>query len=824
MTASQGPRNPATAQDQTAGGAAAAAVAGLTSAQAAQRLAQYGPNAVAEVRPNQLLALARMFWGLVPWMLEAAIGIELYLGRWVEAGVIGALLVFNAIIGFRQQARAQQAVALLRQRLTVNARVRRDGRWQELPAAHLVPDDLVHLRVGDIVPADLLLSDGRVHVDQSQLTGESALAGKGAGDTAYTGSVVSRGEASGVVTATGSRTYFGRTAELVKTAEAPRRLEILIVRITKYLAALVIALAVAVLVYQVATGAKLINMLPFDLMLLVASVPVALPAMFTMSAAVGARALAQNGILVTRLSAIEDAAAMDVICLDKTGTITQNRLSVEAVELSGPASPGQVLRLAALASDAATQDPIDLAILAAASEQAPTGPAPARVSFVPFDPDTKRSEAIVRQDGQVTRVIKGAPAVVADLARLPWRQIAPAVERLSAGGARVLAVAGPADGDGTDGAAAGGHGAGSSPGLRLAGLIALADPPRPESAELIRRLRGRGVRVLLVTGDGEDTARAVAAKIGITGPVAPPGTLRENLDPATASQFDVYAGVLPEHKYYLVQALQQAGHVTGMTGDGVNDAPALRQADVGVAVAAATDVARGAASLVLTHPGIGEIAAAVDGSRRIYQRMKTFILTMMARKMSIPVFLAGAVLAAGVLVQTPTQIVLLMFATDIATMSLATDRVTPSPAPDKWSVPSLAATGAGLAALLVALNTAVYASRYLFGLTLPQTQTLVFVWLVFGGAQAMLYLTRTRRWFWDRPYPGRWLAAISLLDIIVVAVLAWQGWLMAPLPFGFIAAAFGLAAVFLLAADLLKIGLMRPAASHGARPGAGEVT
>ena len=556
-----------------------------------------------------------------------------------------------------------------------------------------------------------------------------------------------------MVTATGSRTYFGKTAELVRTAEAPRRLEILIVKISKYLAALVVTLAVAVLVYELAVGKSLIDTLPFDLMLLVASVPITLPAMFTMSAALGARGLAQNGILVTRLSAIEDAAAMDVICLDKTGTVTQNRLSVEAIEPPGDGDPDEVLRLAALASDAATQDPIDLAVLAALRERGLTDPALARAGFVPFDPDTKRSEATVREDGQMVRVVKGAPAVVAELAGEPWPQIAPGVERLSRGGARVLAVAtGPAaDRGAADGAA--------GPGLRLAGLVALADPPRPESAELIGRLRGRGVRVLLVTGDGEDTARAVAAKIGITGAVAPPGTLHENLDPGTASEFEVFAGVLPEHKFYLVQALQQAGHVVGMTGDGVNDAPALRQADVGVAVAASTDVARGAASLVLTHPGIGEIAAAVDGSRRIYQWMKTFVLTMLARKISIPVFLAGAVLAAGVFAVTPTLIVLLMFTTDIATMSLAADRVTPSPLPDRWSVPSLVATGAGLAALLLALNTAVYLSRYLSGLTLPQTQTLVFVWLVFGGAQAVLYLTRTRRWFWDRPHPGRWLLA-----------------------------------------------------------------
>jgi H+-transporting ATPase len=652
MNAERG-SHPAPAPGQAAKPAPGAAPSGLTSAEAAQRLERYGANAVAEAHPNTALMLARGFWGLVPWMLEAAIGITLYLGSWVEAIVIGALLVFNAVLGFFQQARAQRALGMLRQRLTVNARVRRDGRWQVLPAAQLVPGDVVHLRVGDIVPADVRLAGCGLRVDQSQLTGESGAAAKDAGSTAYAGSLVTRGEASGEVSATGGRTYFGKTAELVKIAGAPRRLEILIVKIAKYLAAVVIALAITVLVVWVAEGKPLLPMLPFGLMLLVAAVPVALPAMFTMAAALGARGLAGNGILVTRLSAIEDAAAMDVICLDKTGTITRNRLSVEAAEPSGDHSAGDLLRLAALASDAATQDPIDLAVLAAAGQDGPAGQAPARTGFVPFNPGTKRSEATVRQDGQVVRVIKGAPQVVAGLAGEPWDQLAPAVQRLSRGGSRVLAVA-------TGPAAEPGAGGDSGPGLRLAGLVALADPPRPESAELIGRLRDRGVRVLLVTGDGEDTARAVAAKIGITGAVAPPGTLREGLDPAAVSEFDVYAGVLPEHKFYLVQALQQAGHVTGMTGDGVNDAPALRQADVGVAVADATDVARSAASLVLTQPGIGEIVAAVDGSRRIYQRMKTFVLTMLIRKIAIPLFLAGGVVLAGVFALTPAMIVLLM--------------------------------------------------------------------------------------------------------------------------------------------------------------------
>ncbi len=783
-------------------GAATATLDGLSSAEAAERLETSGPNAVAEARPSRALALARGFWGLVPWMLEAAIGIDLYLDNWVQATVIAALLVFNAGLSFFQQNKAQRALALLRQRLNVTARVRRDGRWQEIPAAGLVPGDVIHLRVGDIVPADVELADGTIEVDQSQLTGESAQVDKEPGATAYSGSLVARGEASGVVSATGTRTYFGKTAELVRVAEAPRRLEILIVRIAKYLAAVVVALAAAVFVYWGVEGRSFLDMLPFGLMLLVLSVPVALPAMFTMSATLGAQGLAQNGILVTRLSAIEDAATMDVVCLDKTGTVTENRLSVEALEPRGSTSSDELLRLAALASDEATQDPIDLAILAAARARGlPDGPA--RATFVPFDPATKRSEATVREDGKVLRVVKGAPAVLTALVRDTDPSTTADVERLSAGGSRVLAVAA---GDDTD--------------LELAGLVALSDPPRPESAELIRRLHASGMKVLLVTGDGEDTARAVATKVGITGAVAPAGTLHEGVDPATISGFEVFAGVLPQDKFALVSALQQAGHVVGMTGDGVNDAPALRQADVGIAVADSTDVAKAAASLVLTRAGLGEITAAVQGSRRIYERMKTFVVTMMARKIGIPVFLAGGVILAGTFAVTPTLAVFLMFGTDIATMTLSTDQVVPSEGPDRWSVTSLVATGAGIGVLLVGVSTAVYLSKYLFSLSQHQTQTLVFVWLVFGAAQAILYLMRNPRWFWHRPYPSRILAISSVADIVGVGLIAWFGWLTAPISIGLIAATFGLAAVFLVLADLLKMALAhleepRPTRSPG---------
>lgn len=772
---------------------------GLTGPEAAARLRQYGPNAIVEAPPRTLGVLLRRFWGVIPWMLELAIAIDLVLGRWIEALFIGVLLVLNAYLGFRQESRATKALALLRQRLTINARVRRDGLWQVLPAAQIVPGDFLRLRAGDVVPADVRLADGQILVDQSVLTGESLPVEGRPGSTAYSGSLVSRGEASGEVAATGGRTYFGKTAELVRLAAAPPRLERLVVGVAKYLGALDVFLALAVFAVTIVEGRHFLGALPFMLMLLVASVPMALPVMFTMSAAMGARMLAEKGILATRLSAIEDAAAMTVLCLDKTGTLTENRLAVGAVVPFAPASPDEALRLAALASDEATQDPLDLAILNAARARSLAADSAQRLSFVPFDPSTKRSEVSIRENGQVLRVVKGEPGTIAAVAGTPWESLAQEVARLSADGSRVLAVA-----------------AGTEGKLRLAGLLALSDPPRADSAALIDELQKRGVRVQLVTGDGEATARAVAAKVGITGEVAPAGTIREDLDPETAMRFAVYAQVLPQDKFFLVRALQKAEHVVGMTGDGVNDAPALRQADIGIAVANATDVAKAAAGLVLAKPGLGEIITAIEASRRIYRRMQTFTLTMMTRKITIPLFLALGVLALNAFVLNPLLIVLLMITTDVATMAVSTDQVTASPVPDRWAIRPLMVTAVALAIPLLLLSGAVFwAGANVLALDTAETQTLVFLWLVFAGSQGILYVTRARGFLWTKPHPGRWLNVATMILVGASIVLALEGWLMAPLPPSLVVGVLLLAAAYLVGADLVKVVLARLVSKPG---------
>lgn len=761
---------------------------GLSAAEAELRLTQFGPNEIAEEKPHPLLALLGKFWSPVPWMLEVTIMLQLALGKPDEAAVIAVLLVVNAMLGYLQEGRANKALALLRQRLDIQARVLRDGRWQRVPARNLVPGDAVHVRMGDLVPADLLLAEGQVQLDQSSLTGESLPAEAGPGSDAYSGSVVSRGEASGEVLATGSGTRFGKTAELVRSAKTVSHLEAVIFGIVKYLVLLDVALVAALLIYAVATGMPLTEVVPFALILLVASVPVALPATFTLATALGALELARRGVLVTRLSAIEEAAAMDMLASDKTGTITANRLNLAALKPAGTTTENDLLRWAALACDEATQDPIDLAILAAARERKLLEHPPRRIRFTPFDPQTRRSEMLFEENGLTRRAVKGAALEVAALAGAP--DVAAEVEALAAGGYRVLGVA-----------------IGDETALQFAGLVALQDPPRQDSAALVESLRQLGVRVVMVTGDGQATARTVAQEVGIGGRACPASMLTENAT-RSITECDVFAQVFPEDKFHLVQALQHAGHVTGMTGDGVNDAPALKQAEVGIAVANATDVAKAAASLVLTNPGLSDVVAAVETSRRIYQRMLTYTLNKIIKTLEIAIFMSVGVMLTGVFVITPLLIVLLLFTNDFVTMSIATDRVAFSRKPERWHIATLMLTAAPLAALILVLSFSVFfAGRDLLHLPLAQLQTLIFVMLVFTGL-GNVYLVRERRHFWQSR-PSRWLMVATALDLAVVCVMASQGILMTAISPALIAGLLALAVAYLAMMDFLKIRIFR---------------
>lgn len=763
--------------------------AGLTTGEAHERLRQFGPNRVAEERRHPVLTLLGKFWAPVPWMLEATIVLELLLGKLDEAVIIGALLVFNSILGFLQESQANRALALLRSRLSVQARALRDGRWQLIPAEELVPGDVIHLRLGDLAPADVRLFDGAVLSDESELTGESLPVEKGTGSTVYAGSRLKRGEASGEVTATGQRTYFGKTAELVKTAKTVSHLQEIIFSIVKYLVILDGVLVGALLVYAAIAHLAWPEILPFALILLVASVPVALPATFTVATAVGALEMSHRGVLVTRLSAIEEAAAMDVLCTDKTGTITQNRLALAQLCPFGGRSEQDLLHLAALASDVATQDPIDMAILEAAKAKNVLGDTLHRAQFIPFDPAIKRSEAVYAQGASFLRVVKGAPDAISRLVPNA-SSITGDVERLAVQGARVLAVA-----SGTDGS------------LQLAGLLTLEDQLREDSKALVQSLQSLGVRVIMVTGDGLATARAVSAQVSIGGRIGSAEALRDGAAEA-AEDCDVFAGVFPEDKFRLVEALQRHGHVVGMTGDGVNDAPALKQAEAGIAVSTATDVAKAAASIVLTKSGLSGVVDAVETGRRIYQRMLTYTLNKIIKTLEIGVFLSLGVMVTGTFVITPLLVVLLLFTNDFVTMSIATDRVSFSSRPDRWNIRTLMFTAGVLAAVILTLSFAVFfAGRDILHLPLGQLQTLVFVMLVFTG-QGNVYLVRERNRLWHSR-PSQWLMLSSVADVIVVSVMAMKGILMTAIPVHLIASLLVVVLAFLLLVDGLKVRIFR---------------
>jgi H+-transporting ATPase len=760
---------------------------GLTAAEARRRLAEFGPNSVSEEAPSRAKAYVVKFWGPIPWMLEAAIVLQLALGEYVEAAVIGGLLLLNATLGFVQEGRASAALAALKKRLAPTALVRRDGEWIRLPASELVPGDAIRLPLGALVPADAIITSGAVMVDQSMLTGESVPAETDRGNIVYAGSLVRRGQAIAEVTATGAKTYFGRTAELVRIAQAKSTEQAAIFAATRNLAIINGTIAISIVAYAYLVALPSPDLIRLALTALLATIPVALPATFTLSAALGAQILAPRGVLLTRLSAGHEAAAMDVLCADKTGTLTRNALQVVEIAAMPGFDPERVLALAALASSEADQDPLDSAIRSAAGAAGHVA-TEQRVRLIPFDPGSKTAEAFaVDREGREFRVIKGAFEVIARLAQAP-ADARHQVDRLAGQGHRVIAVA-----------------AGAGDTLRLTGLIAISDPPREDSAELVATLRDMGVRTVMVTGDSAVTAAAIAQKVGIVGAVCPPERLAEV---TSSKEFGVFARVVPEEKFRLVKALQSRGHAVGMCGDGTNDAPALRQAQIGIAVSSATDVAKAAAGMVMTEPGLAGIVFAVREGRIGFQRLLTYTFNMLVKKIEIVLFLAVGLGLTGHPVMTPVLMVLMLMTNDFLAMSLTTDRASPASSPNSWHMRDITSAAIVLGLCKLGFSTAVLVvGKYALGLGPQQLQTLAFVTLVFG-AQGLLYVVRERRRMWfSKPSP--WVLVASAADIAIVSVLGLSGILMAPLPWRLMAGVLLVAVVFALILDQIKLPVTR---------------
>lgn len=785
---------------------------GLTALEASSRLVRDGVNDVPEQKRHPLLLFARKFWGLSAWMLELIAILSFVLGKYADFWIALALLVVNAVLSFSQEQRASAAVAALRSRLRVTARVLRDGAWQGVSARDLVRGDVVRLRSGDFVPADVQLIEGALDIDQSALTGESTEQKRGADDALFSGSMVRQGEAMAVVVETGPRTYFGKTTQLVESAHPKLHIEEVITRVVEWLFLIVGILVAITIAVSLMNGGKLIEILPLSLVLLMSAVPVALPVMFTVSMAVGAIELARRGALVTRLSAAEDAATMDVVCADKTGTLTMNKLALASARPQPGFVADDVIRDGALASNEANQDAIDLAFLRAARERKLLGEPVTAISFAPFSAKTRRTEAVVEIGGRGVRVMKGALRTVAELAGLDATQLAALeaqADEEAKKGFRVLAVARE------DSGAA----------LRLVGLAFLYDAPRPDSRQLIDELRTLGVSVKMLTGDALPVARVVAQELGLGEVVRAPELRSAQGDGNAAAARLVegssgFAEVFPEDKFLVVKRLQEAGHIVGMTGDGVNDAPALRQAEVGIAVESATDVAKGAASVVLATEGLGAIVELVKNGRAIYQRVLTWIINKISSTVLKAGFVVIAFLVTGKFVISALGMVLLVFMTDFVKIALATDRARTSQKPESWDIAPLVklAVILGLAMLAEALAV-LFIGWTLFDLgnNAGQLQTFSFELLLFFALFSIISIRERRAWWSSLPTKalGLGLSANACAGVAVASFGLGGLAPLAPLQLLFVVvAAFGSS---LIVNDIVKTIFIARYYSEGVR-------
>ncbi len=771
---------------------------GLTQAEAQKRLAQYGPNEIEEKKTNPLLKFLTYFWGPIPWMIEAAVVLSAVARHWPDFGIILVLLCANAVVGFWEERQAGNAIAALKAKLAVNARVKRDGKWVTPPARELVPGDVIRMRLGDIVPADARLLDGDpVQVDQSALTGESLPAERKAGDAVFSGSIIRQGEIGALVYATGDKTYFGKTAQLVQEAHTVSHFQRAVLKIGNCLIILAVALVAVIITFAILRGDRILTTLQFALVLTVAAIPVAMPTVLSVTMAVGARLLAKKQAIVSRLVAIEELAGVDVLCADKTGTLTQNKLTLGDPFSVNDVPAAQVMLAAALASRADDNDTIDLAVLGGLKDdRALQG---YQVDhFQPFDPVHKRTEATVKApDGRTFKTTKGAPQVILKLsanADAVTRAVDRAIAEFAARGFRSLGVA-RAEGEGQ---------------WQFLGVLPLFDPPREDAKATIATASQMGVKVKMVTGDQLAIAKETAKKLGMGANILDARDLGDVKRQETSQMSDTideadgFAQVFPEHKFHIVDVLQKRGHIVGMTGDGVNDAPALKKADCGVAVSGATDAARAAAAIVLMTPGLSVIIDAIKESRRIFQRMNSYAIYRIAETLRVLLFMTLAILVFNFFPLTAVMIVMLALLNDGAILSIAYDKVHYKDRPEAWNM----RTVLGIASVLgvcgvVAAFGLFYLGERVFHLDRAHIQTLMYLKLSVAG-HLTIFLTRTRGPFWSmRPARVLWMAVLGTQA--VATLIAVYGLFMTPLGWGWAGFVWGYAVVWALVNDRVKL-------------------
>ncbi len=777
---------------------------GLSSEEVGKKLQQYGLNEIPEKKVNPLRKFMSYFWGPIPWMIEVAAILSVVIQHYEDFAIIFTLLIVNAVVGFWQERKADNAIELLKKRLAPKARVLRDGTWREIPSKELVPGDIVRVRLGDIVPADVKLMKGDyLLADESALTGESLPVEKHISDVAYAGAIIKQGEMDAYVVATGISSFFGRTAKLVAEARTGSHFQKAVVRIGNYLIILAAVMVSAVFIAALARHANPLELLQFALVLVVAAIPVALPAVLTVTMAIGAIALAKKEAIVSKLVSIEEMAGVDVLCSDKTGTITKNELTIAEAQAFGRFEIDDALLYGTLASREENHDPIDDAVITKARSIHEVADVLGRysvVDFKPFDPVSKRTEATVEGgDGAHFKVSKGAPQVVLSLVSNKSEiedKVNEIISAFASKGHRALGVIREEAGT-----------------WQFVGLLAIYDPPREDSAETIKTAQKMGISVKMVTGDHIAIAKQISQEVNLGTNIIPASSFIDKSDSETKGLIenaDGFAQVFPEHKYRIVALLQEKGHIVGMTGDGVNDAPALKKADAGVAVAGATDAAKSAADVVLTKPGLSVIIDAIKESRKIFERMTNYAIYRIAETTRVLIFLSLAILAFNFYPLTAVMIVILALLNDMPIMTIAYDNVRVQEKPVRWNMRGVLIVASLLGATGVVSSFGVFLIGLdMYHLSFGTLQTLIFLKMTVAG-HLTIYLARTGvNHFWKRPFPAKILFVTTEVTQIIGTLFAVYGVFMAPIGWGFAAFVWGYALLSFLITDQLKIHFFR---------------
>ncbi len=789
---------------------------GLSSSEAEKRLQQYGPNEIQEKKVNRLLKFLHYFWGPIPWMIEAAVIMSAVIQRWPDFAIILTLLMVNAIVGSWQERKAGNAIELLKKRLALKARVLRDDKWQETLAEKLVPGDIVRLRLGDIIPADVKLIDGDyLLTDESALTGESLPVEKHLSDIGYASSIVKQGEMNALVVNTAAKTFFGKTAKLVEIAQTPSHFQKAISKIGDYLIFIAIGLVLVIVLVSIFRGQNILDIIQFALVLTVAGIPAALPVVLSVTMAVGAIALAKKEAIVSKLVAIEEMASMDVLCSDKTGTITKNALTLGGTKTYGEFKENDVLLFSALASREEDQDPIDKAILAKTKS---TPDIAAKIehmkvtSFKPFDPVIKRTEATVQgEDESQFKVTKGAAqailALIEDKKSINDK-LTKDVDEFAKKGYRALGVA-RTDGDNR---------------WQFAGLIGLFDPPREDSAQTIKTAQSMGVNVKMVTGDHIAIAKEISSQVNLGNDIVLPAAFLDKSDSEAQGVVEAaqgFAEVFPEHKYRIVELLQEKGHIVGMTGDGVNDAPALKKANAGIAVEGATDAAKSAAAIVLTRPGLSVIIDAIKESRKIFQRMTNYCTYRISETIRVLLFITASIVIFQFFPVTALMLVLLALLNDLPIMTIAYDNVKYSDKPEEWDMRTLLgiATFLGVIGVFSSFGM-LYIGLIVLKLNPLVLQSLIYLKLSVGG-HLTVFVARTKGHFWSVK-PAKPLLFAIIATQLTATIITVYGILLPAMGWGIAAFVWGYALSLFVVTDFAKVRLYKLLNTSGARTQKGK--